>query len=304
MSRQSWSETGWFLEAKGSRDLFATIGSIGGYSSQASIAWRGVSSSDYPLVSSLQRSHGIADEETLRLKERRIIEAAREWGLGYGPSGWSSDLQLLADLQHYGTKTRLIDVTSNPMTALWFACQSPVQPIDGPAVSSDGLLLAINTAGWMRYGRNMPAGTYSAIENPFTWELDSALDHESPFLVESLVPNDRLRSQEGFFVAGRVPRRENQSGPFKSFTMEFQPTTSAELRQRLGQRSVDGQTARKKLPFVAVLVPGRLKARVLQRLENSYNRRARVLFPDFSGFRDFSTEAEAREPINDEKSAR
>lgn len=304
MTIENWRETGWFVEIAGSRDLFATIGAIGGYSSQASIAWRGLSSSDYPLVSSLQRVHPGADEDWLRRTERRVIDAAREWGLGFGPTGWSSDLQLLADLQHYGTRTRLLDVTSNPMTALWFACQSPVQPPSGPAASNDGLLLAINTAGWQRYGRSMPAGTYSAIENPFTWELESALRNEAPFLVESLIPNDRLRSQEGFFIAGRVPRLEDQGGPFKSFNMPFEPTTRAELRNRLTQKNMIGRSMREHLPFVAVLIPERFKLRVLQRLENSYNRRARVLFPDFSGFRDFSRDAEAREAINDEKSAR
>ena len=33
------------------------------------------------------------------------------------------DLELLADLQHYGAATCLIDFTQSPLTALWFACK-------------------------------------------------------------------------------------------------------------------------------------------------------------------------------------
>ncbi|PWC06422.1 FRG domain-containing protein [Mycetocola zhujimingii] len=287
MSTHAWKRTGWFVEARGSRDLFSLIGAIGGYSSQASLAWRGMASSDYELTSSLQRTLGPVDEATLRLQERKLLAAAREWGLGYGPGGWASDLQLLADLQHYGTATRLLDVSSNPMTALWFACQ-PAQDHTGAHISRDGVLLAVNTAGWKRYGRSRPDGSYSAIENPIAWELEHALAQGTPFIVESLMPNDRLRAQEGFFLAGEVPLVSDQISPFASFKVDSSPMEPDRLREHLRDPNPQRGSGRGRLPFVAVLIPSQFKAKVLQRLENSFNRHSRVLFPDFTGFREYS----------------
>lgn len=296
-SGQHWVDAGWYLNPRSAPELFADIGSIGGYSSRASIAWRGMSSIDYSLISSMQRIPGMENEGALRDSEVGLLDAARQWGLGYGLGGWASDLQLLADLQHYGTGTRLMDVTSNPMTALWFACQSPKQLDIGPAVSKSGVLLAINTAGWKRFGRGQPAGTYEAIDNPSGWELQSALTGEDPFVVESLLPNDRLRAQEGFFIAGRVPSIQDQGGPFKSIAMRYEQIDPGVVRARIQRVSSHTTSWDGPLPYIAVKINSGLKVKVLQRLENSYNRHPSVLFPDFDGFRSFSVDAEPREKL-------
>jgi hypothetical protein len=288
-----WEQTGWTIRAKGSRHLFSMIGAVGGYSSQSRIAWRGMSSIDYGLMSSLQRSLPDAGEEQLRLREIEMMRSAREWGLGYGAGGWSSDFQLLADLQHYGVATRLVDVTSNPMTALWFASQEVRTSDVKDGLSEDGVLLAINTEGWDRFGRSAPVPTFASVGDPTGWEMTAALDRREPFVVESLVPNDRLRAQEGYFLAGALPPQRSET-PFDSFEVPFGKMNYLELEERLRMRS-SSRPIEERLPFVAFRVPAELKERILQRLENSYNRHASVLFPDFAGFLNYSPTAQFRQ---------
>lgn len=295
MSENDWRSTGWFIEAKGSRHLFARIGAIGGFSSEARIVWRGFSSIDYPLTSSLQRQRHYHDEAEMRRDEAETLAAAREWGLGFRQYGWASDLQLLADLQHYGTSTRLIDVSNNPMTALWFACQRPSTKVSGREVSTDGLLLAINTVGWPHYGRGNPGSSYSALERPLSWELEEALSENVPFVVESLLPNDRMKAQEGLFLAAKIPPRRERVGPFHSFRINYEQTASQLLEAQLTERPLSTHPRPEALPFVALKIPARMKQRILERLANSYNRNASVLFPDFEGFKNFSGVAVPRE---------
>ena len=69
----------------------------------------GISSEMVPMVTFLNYIDQILDDAGLqRFRERQ------DRGL--------SDLELLADLQHYGAATCLIDFTTNALVALWFAC--------------------------------------------------------------------------------------------------------------------------------------------------------------------------------------
>lgn len=291
MSGDRWRNTGWYLSPTTAGALLADIASIGAYSEKANYAWRGMRSIDYDFVSSLQRTNADASEPVLRARESAILDEARSWGLGYGVGGWSTDLQLLADLQHYGTSTRLIDVTSDPMTALWFACQE----VGEPGLTNSGVLIAIDTAGWPRFGRSQPPGTWNSADNPMGWELEEGLGSGQPFVVNSLHPNDRLRAQNGYFVASRVPDRANGDSPFEGLNLEYDTVSYKYPRELLDDMLHDTHhVTRRRIPFVAVRVRSVLKPRLRRILENSYNRSSQVLFPDFAGFRDFSATATPR----------
>ena len=68
---------------------------------------------------------------------RSLIRNARRYGHDQRNGRALSDLEMLAELQHFRAATFLIDFTYSPQVALWFACQS------GTKGSSDGKVSAV-----------------------------------------------------------------------------------------------------------------------------------------------------------------
>lgn len=58
---------------------------------------------------------------------QELIENARLQGHAQRNGQDLSDLDVLAELQHFGAATCLIDLTSNALVALWFACQQSAE---------------------------------------------------------------------------------------------------------------------------------------------------------------------------------
>ena len=86
--------------------------------------FRGVSKDCYKIeASAYQRL--TTDKTAARLLKinQELIEKAKSLGHDQKNGQRLSDLELLAELQHFGAATCLIDFSRNALVALWFACQ-------------------------------------------------------------------------------------------------------------------------------------------------------------------------------------
>ena len=104
------------------------------------LAYRGQSDSAWPIRSGATRrllhhvteSHSKDYESTVPFgklyaayHQNTLLEPARTYGFDSSEGQIDSDLQLLAQLQHFGAATGLIDFTWDSLVALWFASSMP-----------------------------------------------------------------------------------------------------------------------------------------------------------------------------------
>ena len=88
--------------------------------------FRGVSKHTYKLEASAYRRLPEKERNNpnkLLKINRELIDKARLLGHDRKDGHYLSDLELLAELQHFGAATCLIDFTRSAQIALWFACQ-------------------------------------------------------------------------------------------------------------------------------------------------------------------------------------
>lgn len=169
------------------------------------------------LFREIRDEGGEVTEERVRKREREILEEARRWGLGrdLGPS--ATDMHMLSVLQHHGVPTRLIDVTANPMTALWFATEEHRPDKDDIVRRSPGVRFAVDVTktDWhetFQYGEQ----TWNHLSNPLSALYDQALrktaDERQMFRAFPALPDERMKAQEGFFLGSAVPKRHKAPG--------------------------------------------------------------------------------------------
>lgn len=288
----NWLIHGWGIQVNTPHQLFRIISHIALLAQERTYAWRGQNDASWDLSASLYREirneGGEVTEEQVRKREREILEEAHRWGLGrdLGPS--ATDMHVLAVLQHHGVPTRLIDVTANPMTALWFATEEHRPDKDGNVRRSAGVLFAIDvtkTEWYETFQHGEP--TSGHMSNPLGALYEQALkkseDDKQMFRAFPALPDERMKAQEGFFLGSAVPKRHNAPGVLG--LNPIGPAPGAEkLRKLLSAEKGPGRPA--SLPFCAIVIPAAIKDKLRDPLKRTYNRRRRVLFPDVDGFRE------------------
>lgn len=143
-------------------------------------------------------------EAAMLKAELDLLEKTKRIGIGRGLSA----LETLTLLQHHGSPTRLVDITSDWKVALFFACEnddsrdarifliksSPKRWASFPRADNDEQDSAMPI--WQNYSENFPKG--SGMHKDYAW-----LSGTWPILLPFSDP--RMISQRGFFLVGGLP---------------------------------------------------------------------------------------------------
>jgi len=297
-----WVENGYGVRPTRAAEVLSAISRLAVLSASTPYVWRGVNDARFSVQPSVFRVPGLkggrdADEASVAAYEGKLLNEASEWGVGQGAETFPTHLSALATIQHHaagipGIGTRLLDVSAEPLTPLWFATE-PAKV--GRQREPDGVVLAIRRRG-------LPAfGTHSAQRG--TRDPNSGLDggmgllfgeaQGGPFVVRPEFPSGRMIAQNSLFVASKVPagrRREGlrakgidglDLGLPSSITPLSEPNRaylSGETSQSVGQPTTP--------LFVAIVVPGNQKARLRTTLGTTYGRSEQTIYPDVQGFVD------------------
>ncbi len=156
--------------------------------------FRGVSTEGYKIEASAYRRLPEIDRNNpskLLKINKDLIEKARSLGHDQRDTQQLSDLELLAELQHFGAATCLIDFSRSALVALWFACQQ------GSQTEANGKVFAVRHDDMVRLKTVNP--------DLITKDIDYFLtpDENDRYLLYQWQPklqNNRIIAQQSVFV--------------------------------------------------------------------------------------------------------
>jgi len=279
------------------QDAIASIEEVVAKSGNRTLAWRGQVDADWRLHSSLYRRLRNADDDAraapkegdlLKLESRVAEYVRKRWRFDDIPY-----LQLLAQLQHYRAPTRLLDVSLNPLVALWFA----VERQHGDADSKDSRLFSFDVT------KRSVSLTSKWTDYDIPWRHDgknTAWCRELPLFWRPPAYNERIPAQQSGFLLAGVPKvyagdasqyrkAPGLSGQFWRID-EVRHATSLPTRMAGRDRSAQERSE----PTFTLRIAAEAKESIRARLERSFGINPSTMYPDAFGMAE-----ETRKAIDD-----
>jgi hypothetical protein len=204
--------------------------------SETSFLYRGHPSFTYSLTPSIYRNTRWIQNEHIMFREL-ILRCPNDF------SSLASTFQTLVKMQHYGLPTRLLDLTANPLIALYFASD----PADPPSESGEVIAFSIPTKEIKYYDSDTVSVVANLARRPFSFEvppknLDKTafnskpairyllheIKQEKPYF-EPLVEREHLESVICVKPKMENPRIIRQDGAFFLFGVHGTKQTAASV---------------------------------------------------------------------------
>lgn len=125
--------------------------------------YRGHPSFTYSMTPSIYRDAGWIANEHVMFREL-VLRCPNDF------SSLASTFQTLVKMQHYGLPTRLLDLTANPLIALYFACE----PADPPSQSGEVIAFAVPTTEIKYYDSDTVSVISNIARRPFDFKVPAA----------------------------------------------------------------------------------------------------------------------------------
>ncbi len=283
-----WSPSGSGSDVSRGRAVLEAIVRFTTSAEQKRTAWRGHCSIGYRLCPSAARrplKRSLNQPQVTRAVDRQLRRAgnaARFWRSG-GDFDRLSPLLKLAHLQHHGVRSPLIDITPDPMIALWMACQTP----SDSEVPEDGLLLGLSDYQkkqggrkrwqWQTISPRTKRGYEASIKRLRAASQVGRLD--------PTVINDRVVVQRSRFLISWVTHeRGNWFRPISDIWLPPLPLGWDKDKLAGVMKNTKGKPAH--IPLVGFRIPAALKPTLLGVLERSYGIQRETVFPDIEALSD------------------
>src|SRR3990167_649602 len=172
-----------------------------------------------PGIARLDPSRNTLELERSMLKQFYLL-AANQILAG------QTELDLLVLAQHHGLRTRLLDWTSNPLAALWFACSD--------RTPGDVFVYALDTKD-------------AVFNDPYTKD---PFTHGKTKVFQPRLSNERIVSQQGWFTLHCfsnknqrwVPLEKNTELKMRLITIEIPAMARAEMLKSISRHGTSART--------------------------------------------------------------
>lgn len=201
------SKWAWWYESSGPydyriRELLRAIWDLHAmYSDDAPWLWRGQANADYNIEPGIHTrilsKRPPLDNDSVVAVTTELIKAARTSLIDRHEGILLPDMALLAALQHHGAATPLLDVSLDPMVALYMAVVSPI----ASDADKDGVLFAIKR----------PPVTIEPYDSRNFELVYRTLPSDIVVLYSAPDVSERLRIQRGHFLISSVSNSDTRS---------------------------------------------------------------------------------------------